>query len=219
MKTDNRLLFDIVCNKKRYLTSFLEELKNSIDAADESKVYLYEAQILDKKEDIDFLDFLVSVLDKEDGVRYLKNYLRDNKVSDNHFNQSRINKYKIVKELIREYTTEYRKIYFDNKYVGIIGIFDNELFCSIIRRRIDKMTYCNNVTRAKYKHLVAFLNELLQEMEISKNPLKTLKHKMKLYQKYRKSEYVEIRNKSKTKIEIVKGILEEYKKEKNIKIR
>lgn len=218
MKADNRLLSDIVCRKKRHLVAFLEEINNSASEVDESKIYIYEAQIIDKKEDIEFLDFLISVFDKEDGFRYLKNYLKDNKSSYNHFNQTRISKYKIVKELIREYTSEYRKNYFNNKYVGITGLFDNELFCSIIRKRIDKMTYCNNVTKAKYKHLTVFLNELLHEMENSKNPLKTLKHKMKLYQKYRKSEVVEIRNKSKSKIEIVKEILAEYNKEKNMKI-
>ncbi len=218
MKTDNSLLFDIVCKKKKYLTSFLDELTNSIDKVDESKVYIYEAQILDKKEDIEFLTFLLSVFEKEEGLRYLKNYLKDNKVSDNRFNKTKLSKYKIVKELIREYTSEYRKNYFNNKYVGITGIFDNELFCSIIRKRIDKMIYCNDVTKAKYKHLVAFLNELLHEMENSKNPLKTLKYKMKLYQKYRKTECVEIRKRSKAKIEIVKEILQEYNKEKNIKV-
>ena len=55
-------------------------------------------------------------------------------------------------------------------------------------------------------------------MENARDPLKTLKHKMKIYQKYRKHEYVEVRKNQITKISLVKEILEEYKKQKQIYI-
>ena len=197
---------------------FVKELDNSLEVMEKKNLYVYEMELEQKKEIIDFLDALMDYIrdDSKNGLDYLVNYLKINKGMFKFFESVKLYKDKIVKELIKEYKVEYRKNYFNNKYLGLNGVFDNKLFCSIIRNKIDKYVYCNKVTKAKYKHLVAFLNEFLNEMENAKDPLKTLKHKMKIYHRYRKNEYVEIRKDQKSKIDIVKEILEEYKKEKKI---
>ena len=211
MKSNTEVLLDIIYKKRKDLALVLEELNNSLDLMDESKMYLYKHDLEQKKDMINFLDGLLA--DKNLSLDTLKRYLKEN-AKERSILVIKINKAKMVSSLLKEYKYEYRKNYWNNKYVGLEGVFDKELFCSIIKKRIDKYSYCNKVTRVKYKHLVAFLNEFLYEMENSNDPLKTLKHKMKLYQKYRKNEYVEIRNQQRAKVDIIKDILNEYKKAK-----
>ena len=57
------------------------------------------------------------------------------------FVKSRLSKDKIIKELLKDYKTEYKKNYWNNRYVGLNGIFDNKLFCDIIRKRIGYIWY------------------------------------------------------------------------------
>ena len=211
MKSNTEVLLDIIYKKRKDLALVLEELNNSLDLMDESKMYLYKHDLEQKKDMINFLDGLLA--DKNLSLDTLKRYLKEN-AKERSILVIKISKAKMVSSLLKEYKYEYRKNYWNNKYVGLEGVFDKELFCSIIKKRIDKYSYCNKVTRVKYKHLVAFLNEFLYEMENSNDPLKTLKHKMKLYQKYRKNEYVEIRNQQRAKVDIIKDILNEYKKAK-----
>jgi hypothetical protein len=216
MKTNTELLIDVIHRKKRNLEMFIKELNDSLDLMDEAKIYFYEYELCDGKEKIAFLDELLEHIDNSSnfGMEYLKKYCRENCKYKDEFISIKVSKAKIVKELIKEYKVEYLKNYCNNKYLGLNGIFDNKLFCSIIERRINKYVNCNNITKNKYKHLVAFLNEFLHDMENSNDPLKTLKHKIKLYKKYRKKEYIEIRSKKNSKMDIIKDILEEYKREK-----
>ena len=222
MKANSVLLLDIIYKKKNDTEKFINELDGSIDVMDQEKKYLYEYDLEKRRKSLDILNELISRVKENpnSSVEILKKYLKEIKEEkEKSFVTIKISKAKIVKELIKEYKTEYRKNYWNNRYLGTVGLFDNELFCNIIKSKIDKYVYCNKVTKTKYKHYVAFLNEFLHEMESSEDPLNTLKHKMKLYQKYKKKEYVEIRKNQNPKIDIIKEILEEYKKEKNETIR
>ena len=215
MKANVELLLDVIYKKIKIEEMFIEELKTSLEMADENNVYIYEHDIEQKEENIRFLSDFANAI-KQEGFDYLKEYINKNKDLEEGLSVRKFSKVQIVKSLLKEYKSEYKRNYWNSKYVGINGIFDNELFCNIIKKRIDRYVYCNDVTKAKYKHLVAFLNELLHEMENSKNPLKTLKYKMKLYQRYKKTEYIEIRKQQKSKVDVIKDILEEYKKEKKV---
>ena len=222
MKANSVLLLDLIYKKKEDTEKFIDELKGSIDVMDQEKKYLYEYDLDKRVKSLDVLNDLIERVEETPNASLdiLKKYLKDLKESEEgDFISVKVSKAKIVKGLIKEYKAEYRKNYWNNKYLGTVGVFNNELFCTIIKNKIDKYIYCNKVTKTKYKHYVAFLNEFLHEMENSDDPLKTLKHKMKLYQKYRKKEYVEIRKKQSPKIDIIKEILEEYKKEKNMMVR
>lgn len=216
MKGNNDMLIDLIYRKKKNLEMFVAELNDAMSSMSDDEKYIHEYELNNKKDDLLFLEELIKSKDKL-SCDSLKIYLKElEKNTAGDFLSIKVDKIKIMKDLLKEYKIEYRKTYFCNKYVGLTGAFDNELFCSIIKRRIDKYTYCNKVTRTKYKHLTSFLTELFNEMENSNFPLKTLKHKMKLYQKYRKNEYIEIRKQQKTKISIIKEILDEYKKEKSL---
>ena len=213
MKENTTLLLDIIQNKKKHIEMFMDELNNSLDIMDENNLYIYKNELSKKQETIEFLDSLIiKIKDSPDlGLKILKNGFS----IANSKHSIKINKEKILKELIKEYQIEYKKNYWNNKYIGISGIFDNDLFCNIIKNKINKYSNCNKVTKTKYKHLNAFLNELLNDMENAENPLKMLKQKMKLSKKYKKTEYIEIRKYQKAKIDIIKEILEEYKMQKN----
>lgn len=213
MKENTTLLLDIIQNKKKHIEMFMDELNNSLDIMDENNLYIYKNELSKKQETIEFLDSLIiKIKDSPDlGLKILKTGFS----IANSKHSIKINKEKILKELIKEYQIEYKKNYWNNKYIGISGIFDNDLFCNIIKNKINKYSNCNKVTKTKYKHLNAFLNELLNDMENAENPLKMLKQKMKLYKKYKKTEYIEIRKYQKAKIDIIKEILEEYKMQKN----
>lgn len=221
MKENTEMLLDIIYDKKNHLELFIDELKSSLNIMDENNLYIYKSELSKKQESIKFLDSLIQYINNtsNSGITYLKNYLKKAKKENLYSISSKIEKEAIVKSLLKEYNKECAKNYLDNKYIGLTGIFNNELFCSIIRKRINKYSNCNKVTVNKYKHLTAFLGELLQEMENSKNPLKTLKQKIKIYKKYKKTEYIEIRGKQNPKIDIIKEILEDYKKEKAKLIR
>lgn len=218
MRANKELLLDVINNKKKELEIFVEELDGSSEMVDETKVFLYEYDLIKKKEMIELLENLIEYVKScpASGVDSLKKYIKENSVEeDSKVISIRVSKYKIVKELIKAYKAEYKKNYWNNKYAGLTGAFDNELFCSVIKEKINKYVYCNKVTRAKYKHLTAFLNEFLHEMENAEDPLKMLVQKMKLYKKYKKTEYVEIRKEKISKIDVIKEILEDYKKEKS----
>ena len=222
MKENTEMLLDIILQKKKNLELFIHELKNSLDVMDETNLYIYKNELSKKQECIDFLNIIIKYINDspDSGIAYLKNYLNANKNKNPYLNSSiKLEKEQIVKSLLKEYKKEYLKNHFDNKSVGLNGIFNNDLFCSIIRKKIEKYSNCNKVTVNKYKHLTAFLTEFLTEMENARNPLKTLKQKMKIYKKYKKTEFVEIRGKKSSKIEVIKDILEEYKKAKNKLIR
>lgn len=222
MKANSVLLLDIIYKKKEDTEKFIDELRSSIDVMDQEKKYLYEYDLDKRVKSLDVLNDLIERVEETPNASLdiLKKYLKELKESEEEdYISIKVSKAKIVKGLIKDYKSEYRKNYWNNKYLGTVGVFNNELFCNIIKSKIDKYIYCNKVTKTKYKHYVAFLNEFLHEMENSDDPLKTLKHKMKLYQKYRKKEYVEIRKKQSPKIDIIKEILEEYKKEKNMMVR
>jgi hypothetical protein len=217
MKENKELLLDLLFRKKRELTLYVKELSSSLGDADEASIPFYEGQISENKDIIGFLSKVMSFVRNKNnaGIDYLNKYIKENKDTEKSALISiNVSKVQILKALLKDYKTEYRKNYWNNKSVGLNGIFDNDLFCSIIKKRIDRYVYCNNVTRTKYKHLVAFLTEFLHEMENSDNPLKTLKYKLKLYQRYKKTELVEIRQHQMSKYDVVKEILEEYKKEK-----
>jgi len=221
MKTNSELLLDIIHRKKKNLQMYIEELQNSLDDMDQNNAFFYEGELVSKKEEISFLDNLLDYVseDSNSGIECLKNYIKVNKLkNESSYVRAIISKENLIKDLLKEYKIEYKKNYSNNKYLGLNGVFDKDLFCGIIQKRIDKCIFCNRVTREKYKHLAAFLTELLHEIESSENPLMTLKHKMKIYKKYKNTEYVEIRKNRVSKLEIVKEILEEYKKEKKINI-
>lgn len=206
MKSTNELLIDIIYAKKRTLKLQIEELEKNVEQY--SKDFFLLSQIIEKSEELYFLDELrVVFLAEKDGLKIINQFIK----KSNDDGQYKVNKHDILKQLIREYKIEYKKNNFVNKKLGLSGIFDNNLFCEIIQKKIDKYTNCNKVTRKKYVHLTVFLNELLCEMQNSDNPLKILRHKMKIYAKYKNSEYIEIRNKKLRKEEILKEIIKEYK--------
>lgn len=217
MRENKELLLDIINKKKQHIQLLKNKLENSLDMMDKSKYFVYEYDLKQKQETIEFLDVVTQYIkySPDSGIEYLRKYIKVKQLSkEKLYEQNTITKERIVKELIKEYKKENSKNYFNNKYLSLNGLFNNELFCNIIKEKINKYTYCNKVTKTKYKHLASFLTEFLYEMENSKDPLKTLKHKMKLYQKYKKTEYIEIRSVKKTKIEIIKEILEEYREQK-----
>lgn len=221
MKSNTEMLLDIIYRKMSQLELYIDDLSNSLNVMGEEKIFLYESEVEQGKEKISFLKEIIEEVNSSDqGVNYLKEFLKEtSKTEKGGFVLLKVSKVKILKELLKEYKIESRKRYWDNKSVGLNGLFNNELFCSIIKNKIDKYIYCNKVTQTKYKHLVAFLNEFLHEMETSNDPLKTLKHKIKLYEKYKKTEFIEIRKRKLPKIDIIKEILEEYKKEKKVCMR
>lgn len=208
MKSINELLIDIVYEKKRSLELYVEELELALGENTSKDVFINH-EIKEKNEESNFLDDLKrGLISTNDGIKYIKEMIK--KESNDSF--YKISKKDILKTLIKEYKIEYKKNYWDNKKVGLSGVFDNDLFCEIIKKKILMYTNCNRVTVKKYVHLTAFLNELLCEMENSDNPLKTLKHKMNIYSRYKNSEYVEIRSKKIRKSEVLKQILAEYNK-------
>lgn len=218
MKSNRELLLDIIYNRKKHIKLYIEELQNSVNNSDDDKAMVYRNDIESLENDLSFYDEIELCVDTySNGLDYLKKYIKRCESNDDS-SLLRIDKYSILKELLKEYKIEYKKNYWNNKRLGLNGIFDNNLFCEIIKNKINKYVNCNKVTRKKYSHLVVFLNELLHEMENSDSPLKLLKQKMKMYEKYKKTEYIEIRSKKLTKVDILKEILEEYNKKK-IKLR
>lgn len=216
MKASNELLIDIISMKQRSIELYINELKDSVNEYDESKLMIdYDIEL--KQKECEFLDLLkIYVNENDNGLKCLKKFLKNNRddVFSNEF--IKIDKFFILKQLLKEYSNEYKKNYWDKRRLGLKGVFDNKLFCDVIKNKINKYTMCNRVTRKKYNHLTAFLNELLYEMENAEDPLKTLSHKMKLYKRYKKTEYIEIRKEKINKIKILKDILEEYNKEKQL---
>lgn len=211
MKSINELLIDIIYMKKRTLRLYVEELENTLGNDSDKEVFVRH-EIAEKQEENDFLETLENYLMyyKNDGIKFISQMIKNDK--EDAF--SKISKKDILKQLFKEYKIEYKKHYFFNKKMRLSGVFDNNLFCEIIKKKIDVYTNCNRVTKKKYVHLTAFLNELLCDMQNSDNPLKTLRHRMKIYTKYEDSEYVEIRNKKVQKSKILMEILEEYNKMK-----
>lgn len=211
MKSMNELLVDIIYIRKRSLNIYIEELEKSLIGDVDKDIYI-KYEIEEKLEERDFLDSLRAyLLYTDDGVKLINEMIKNNSSVDD---LSKISKIDVLKQLIKEYKIEYRKNYYNSKKLGLSGVFDNNLFCAVIKRKINEYTNCNRVTRKKYVHLTAFLNELLCEMENSDNPLKILRHKMRIYSKYKNSEYIEIRNKKVQKSEVLKEILKEYNNKK-----
>ena len=215
MKANNELLLDIIINKKKTIKLYIEELKSSLNDVEEGRFLFYQEEIKTKTAVYDFLlGMYDSVKDSSNCLKLLKNALVSIENSDYYEYINNAWKYDAIKDLILEYKKEYKKEFKYNKKIGVNGVFDKELFCLLIKKKINKYTNCNKVTREKYKHLVAFLNEFLQEIENSVCPLKTIKQKLKLYEKYKKMEYIEIRSKKVSKVEVLKEIINEYNAKK-----
>jgi len=214
MGSNKEILLDIIYMKKVNNELYIQELNDSLKDMDEEKNILYKHDIKLKKEELEFLDELKEEISiTSNGLGFLNKLLKTYNDSDKP-HLITISKYDIINQILKEYKIEYKKNYWNNKKVGTNGVFDNTLFCKIIRRKIDKYTNCNKVTRKKYNHLVVFLNEFLHEMEHSNDPLKTLKQKMRLYSRYKKTEIIEIRDEQISKISLVKEILNEYNNKK-----
>lgn len=221
MKSNNALLLDIIHNRKKNIQIYVDELYKSLEDIDKSQMIRYNEDLSLKREELFFLEEIVDYLSYSGGqcldcLNMFKKAFDKVTIGENAI--LNIRKYHIIKDLLKEYKTQYRKNYFSNKNLGVTGIFDNDLFCSVIKSRINQYTNCNKVTRKKYNHMVAFLTEFLNEMQNSSDPIKTLKHKMRLYEKYKKTEFIKIRTAKSTKIDIIKDIIKEYNKEKE-KIR
>lgn len=209
MRTDNNILVDLLELKIKNNCKVIEMIENSFNEENED-FFVCECKIKDKEEENKFLREFVEVLPKvDDGIKYLKKCIVEYKKSSEYCYWE-ISKASILKQLIKEYKAEYKK---NSKYInklGIDGMFDNDMFCSIIKRKIVRYTSCNKVTSKKYRHLTAFLNEFLVEMQMAKDPLKTLNDKLKLYEKYKNSELVEVYNEKKSKVSIIREVLKEY---------
>lgn len=205
---NNELVLDIICRKRRNIELSIEKLSSLGDGS--------QIDIASKEEEKEILDELFNRLcNSLNAFKELKGLLKKLKSNDFvNLELSKITEINLIKKLIYEYKKEYKKTFLDNKIVGVSGLFNNELFCGIIKRRIDKHTNCNKITKAKYEHEVAFLQEFLLAMEKSKNPLKTLKRKILSYRTQKKDEYVKVRNSITTKIAIVEEILQSYREEK-----
>lgn len=209
--SNNELILDII-NRKRDETEkcqacFLEG-GNDLDAS------LQE----ERKEILD--ELFEHLKDSDNAFKELKDILK--KLRNKGFvniELSKVYKINIIKKLIYEYKKEYKKTFIDSKIVGIKGLFDNALFCDIIKRRIDKHKNCNMITKNTYEHEVAFLQEFLLSMEKSKNPLKTLSRKVISYKSQKRDECVRIRENVKPKIFIVEEVLQIYREEKNVRQR
>lgn len=209
MKTNNQFLLDLLSSKIDNNKKMINEIKNSLDKANEDEKLIYNHNINNKLEEIEYLNEMFIIISKQsDGIKYLKGCINYYKKADNYITY--ISKIDVLKELIKEYKQEYKKYYKSLKHLQIDGRFDNEIFCNIIKNKIVKYTNCNRVTRKKYSHLTAFLNELLIEMQDAKDPLKTLNNKLKLYEKYEKTEYIVINCKNNSKAKIIKDLLKEY---------
>ena len=218
MKSDNNLLLDIIYMKKKNNELYIQELSNSLSSMDEDNLILYKHDLKLKNEEIEFLnDIKATIHDSNDGLTCLKKMLKSLDTG-NSLSLIKFNKIDVIKQILKEYRKEYRKNYWNNKRLGTKGIFDNKLFCEVIRKKIHKYTSCNKVTRKKYNHLAAFLTEFLHEMENSSDPSTTLKQKIMLYKKYKKTEYIEIRMEKFNKIDVINDILKEYN-EMKIKAR
>lgn len=211
--SNNDVLLDIIYMKKKTNELYIQELNNSLKY-DAENSFFYKHDIKLKMDELEFLNELkAGVSVSNNGVEYLRKMLALNN-PNNSFYLLRFNKYDIIKQVLKDYKNEYKRNYWNNKIVGVKGVFDNKLFCDVIKKRINKYTNCNKVTKKKYTHLVAFLNELLHEMENSSNPIETLKQKMNLYKRYKKTEFVCVRLEKFTKIDVIKDILNEYNEKK-----
>ena len=216
MKANNELLLDIIYARKTNIELYIDELNDSLKESSYEESEFYKHNIEAKEEELNFLKEIKTKIKKEENcLDYMKKLIKslDKKEIDNDF-LVKVSKYEIVKKLIKEYKSEYKKSSWGNKKIGVNGIFDNKLFCSVIQNKISKYVNCNKVTKKKYTHMVAFLNEFLQEMENSKDPLKTLNHKLKLYEKYKKTEVVNVNTRVIDKVDILKDILKEYNQRK-----
>lgn len=220
MRADNELVLDIIYKRKKELQLYINELEVSFDDASKDNLMYYESDISLKKDEIVFLNEIIVEIERDsEGLKYLKGLLKyysSMSISNKYID---ISKYSIVKQLIKEYKINYKKNYWYNRQLGLKGVFDNDLFCKLIKDKIDKYTNCNKVTKNKYRHLVAFLNELLVEMEDSSNPLKTLKDKLKMYDKHKKLEVIKIKTNTINKSVIIRNILKEYSENKNKAIK
>ena len=216
MKANNELLLDIIYARKTHIELYIDELNDSLKESIYEESEFYKHNIEAKEEELNFLKEIKTKIKKEENcLDYMKKLIKslDKKEIDNDF-LVKVSKYEIVKKLIKEYKSEYKKSSWGNKKIGVNGIFDNKLFCSVIQNKISKYVNCNKFTKKKYNHMVAFLNEFLQEMENSKDPLKTLNHKLKLYEKYKKTEVVNVNTRVIDKVDILKDILKEYNQRK-----
>ena len=195
MKSNNDLLLDIISIRKTNVELYIDKLNDSVDELSYEEKELYNHTVKAKEEELKFLEEVrTKIKNHEDCLKYMKKLAKE--LDENDAGQGyfivQISKYEIVKNLIKEYKSEYKKSIWATKKIGVKGVFDNKLFCNVIQNKIGKYVNCNKVTKKKYTHLVAFLNEFLQEMKTSKDPLKTLHHKLKLYEKYKHTEVVNI---------------------------
>lgn len=215
MKSNKEILLDIIYMKKKNNEKYIEEIRNSLDIEDKFSGSFLEYDIEKLEEENEYLDEIRAfVITSIDGLKYVKNSIKKFEKKQDY--SIIVSKYNLMKNLIKNYKIEYNKNYKINNSVGTKGVFDNNLFCEVIKKQIFKYTNCNIVTKKKYSNLVAFLNEILHEMESSNDPLKTLKEKMKLYEKYKNSEYVIIRNNKVSKVEVLGNIIDEYNSRKEI---
>lgn len=209
MKTNNQFLLDLLNLKIDNNKKMIDEIKSSLDNVTEDEQLMYKYNIDSKLKENDYLFEMINIISKEnDGIKYLKSCIKYYKKADNCVMY--ISKIEVLRNLIKEYKQEYKHDYKSIKYLQIDGKFDNESFCNIIKKKIVRYTNCNKVTRKKYCHLTAFLNELLIEMQSAEDPLKTLNNKLKLYEKYEKTEYIVINFKNNSKAKIIKDLLKEY---------
>lgn len=207
MRTNNQFLLDLLNLKIEKNKKMIEEIKSS--ASEEENSFMYEYKAKNKIEENEFLNEMIYIIPKvDDGIKYLKGCITKYKRSEEYIDY--VSKISVLKQLVKEYKAEYRKSYKYLNKLSIEGMFNNDVFCDIIRDKIIKYTKCNRVTRKKYRHLTAFLNELLIEMQNADDPLKTLNHKLKLYERYKNTEIIAIQRIKKSKAEIIKEVLKEY---------
>lgn len=208
MKTNNNYLIDLLDLKIKNNQKIIEEMRASVREEDDS-FFTYECKIINKTEENSFLnDLVTSIMVADDGLIYLKQYLKSYKHNENEYYS--IGKISVLKQLIKEYKVAYKRDYKEINTLGIDGMFDNNIFCDVIKQKIEKYNNCNKVTKKKYRHLSAFLNELLIEMQNANDPLKTLNNKIKLYEKYKNTEVIQIYNVKRSKVDVIKEVLKEY---------
>ena len=216
MKSKRELLLDIIYDKKVNIQLYIEQLNSSLNDGNEEEKEYYKSNIEAKENELSFLEEIKNRIKREEnGLEYIRKLLKslDKKDLDDFF-LVKVSKYEVVKKILKEYKSDYKKSVWGNKKLGVEGIFDNKLFCNVIENKIGKYVNCNKVTKKKYTHLVAFLTEFLNEMENSSDPLKTLNHKLKLYEKYKKTEIININTRVVDKVHILKEILNEYNNRK-----
>jgi hypothetical protein len=82
MKTNKELLLDIIILKKKKMNKLADELSNSLNEVNVNN-YIYACELSQKKESVEFLDSLITLVKKDNGFEYLKRYLKENQINNN----------------------------------------------------------------------------------------------------------------------------------------